>query len=169
MARPFDPATVPARRVLLQAQIIHGALCAGLFSFGVVAFFIGGSDSVDTQLPEETLRLLPLVAGGLTALTALPAMLLTGRFAARNLSDEHFDPGLRAQRYLFSRIICAAMIEGPGLFWGVISFLSGDPLHLAGLGFCLFALLSTLPRAAEWEDAGFDLDRSLTGERLDEV
>ncbi len=138
------------RAVLRGLTILYIALIVGLIIFGgIIAFVAVGQDPEAEEIPE----LLSIIAAALTATTAVPAVLLGGTMVRRLAGAEGLTDLERAQRFVGAKIMLAAFAEGPGLFWGVLALLSGDLLHLIGLGFSVFALLLIFPREQEWHDA----------------
>lgn len=135
--------------------IVYVALMLGMVIFAAIVTFLAATGEAPVPEVEEgeggdLMSILPLVAGVLTVTTVFPAVLL-GRMLTMKMAGA---PGLghaeRTQRYVSAKILLAAVVEGPGLLWGVTALLSGDILHLAGLAFSVFGLALLFPRADEW-------------------
>ena len=151
---PQDPATA-----LRLARLVHTMLVGGLILFGGVVIAVSFL-SAPAEMPAEEKpfpTVLVIVAGALSTTMVLPALMFGGGLVRQVLTKEGLTLTERAQRYVGGHVFLAAMIEGPGLFWGVIALISHDLILLAGLGFSICVLIANAPRAGEWEDAGFDV------------
>ena len=137
---------------LRAARWIHFGLISGILTW--VAIVAAGvlPEEPPAEAEHPIAPLLPLVAGGLTVAMVIPAMVLGGHLVRRSVQDRRLPAAERSRRYLSTKVLLAALIEGPGLFWGVLAFLSRNPLHLAGAAFSVVALAITFPREAELAD-----------------
>ena len=166
---PSDPGSA-----LKGVQLIHTLLTSGMVIFGIVIFVVisgAGGGSAEAPAPGDIVppdpdqpnsnSILLLVAGVMSFTTVLPILVFGTSLVRKVLSNPDFTMEQRASRYAGTRLMLAALVEGPGLFWGVLALIAKDPLYLSGLGFSIFVMMAIAPRAAEWEDAGFDLQRPL--------
>ena len=166
-----DASRSDPRVALKSVQLIHRLLTSGMVIFGIVLLVLinaGGAGTAESPPPGETLpvedgggapQIFLLVAGALSVTMVLPVMMFGPSLVRKVITNEQLSPVERTSRYVGTRLMLAALVEGPGLFWGVLALISKDALYLSGLGFSIFVMLAIAPRAAEWEDAGFDLHR----------
>jgi hypothetical protein len=125
----------------------------GLASFGGIVAFAPAADGPAVDGSGPSVGLLMFVAGALTVSMAIPAVLFSGRAVRRSAGAPGLAADERTRRYLTGKLFVAALIEGPGLIWGIIALLSGELLPLAGVAFSIFALGVVFPREDEWRDA----------------
>jgi hypothetical protein len=142
-----------SRSVVRTARLIYIAFMAGLATFASVVAFAPSPDAPGMAGSGPSIGFLQIIAGVLSVTMALPAMLFSGRAVRRSAGGPGLRPAERVQRYLAGKLFVAALIEGPGLIWGIIALLSGELLPLAGVAFSIFALGVVFPRPDELRDA----------------
>lgn len=150
---PNDTRTDPAAE-LRKTQTIVVALVLGVAIFAGVAAFAG---PISTAFPPVALGLdvLALAAIGVT-LTSVP---LSFFFAARMGASARTAPaGRRGQVYCASRIVGAALCEGPALFWCVAMLLGGNRWYLVPIALIAALMAFHVPTRESYQDA--------TGERV---
>lgn len=146
--RPGPPVSTPQQALAL-TRIIVGALIVGLLAFGtVIALMADGSGR--GEYPQLDPNLLLVVAVVLTVVTTI------GTAFVRPTAPSETTPA-EIRRFLSSfvttKVICSALVEGPGLFWIVLAFLSGDRMFLLGGAFAIILLLRELPSETQIENA----------------
>jgi len=141
------------RSAVRTARILYAALMAGLATFAVVVLIVPAVEDPAVDGSGPSIGFLKVIAALLSATMAVPAMLFSGRAVRRSAGAPGLRPAERTQRYLAGKLLVAALIEGPGLIWGIIALLSGEHLPLAGIAFSIFALAVVFPRPDEFRDA----------------
>ena len=166
-SRPTGPdGPIAAVRMV---RIVHGMLISSLALLGAMATMITLRTPTEAPLgqdPGQTPIALAIIAAALSAAMVLPALMFGGGLVRQVLTKEGLSPQERAQRYVGGHVFIAAVIEGPGLLWGILTLMNRDLVLLSGLGFSICALLATGPRASDWEDAGFYLRDDFRGNRV---
>jgi hypothetical protein len=142
-----DPADASA--VLRSTQIIVGALASGVTLFAAVAAAVGplGDPPTPVALGLDAIALAALVV----TLTTVPVAF----FLPARLVEEARDRPIpqRLQAFRTSRILGAALTEGPALLWCVAMLLSGNRWFLAPIALLIALLLLHLPSAEGFENA----------------
>lgn len=130
-------------------QIIVVALAWGVCMFAAVAYFVG---PVSEPLPTIALGfdVLALVAIASTITMVPMAFLIPGHFieASRRHATEK-----RIAVFRSSRILAAALIEGPALLWCVALLLTGTWWYLAPIVMLVGLLAMQIPTRGSFEDA----------------
>lgn len=147
------PVSTP-RQALLLTRIIVGALILGLVTFGsVIAFMTDGVERAES--PPIDPNILLAVAVVLTATTTIGTA-----FVRPTAPSEASAAEIRRflSSFVTSKIVCSALLEGPGLFWILLAFLSGNRMYLLGGAFAIVLLLRELPSEAQIENtSGLEL------------
>lgn len=145
---PSDPAAA-----LRSTQIVVGALAAGVLVFAGIAAVLGplGDPPPPVALGLDGIALAAVVVtlGAVAASFTVPPRLVEG---ARGSPPEQ-----SSQVFRTSRVLGAALCEGPALFWCVALLLSGNRWYLAPVALLVALLLLHLPTNDGFEAA--------TGER----
>ncbi len=134
---------------LRSMQIVVAALALGVLTFGAVAYFVG---PVSTPMPPVAMGfdVLALVAIAST-LTMVPmAFVIPGHFIEASRDQE---TGRRIAVFRSSRIMAAALIEGPALLWCVALLLTGTWWFLAPIAMLVGLLAMQIPTRGSFEDA----------------
>jgi len=150
---PNDTRVDPAAD-LRMTQTIVVALVLGVAIFAGVAAFVG---PITTAFPPVALGLdvLALAAIGVT-ITSVP---LSFFFAARMAASARAAPAAqRAQVFRASRVVGAALCEGPALFWCVAMLLVGNRWYLVPIALIATLMVFHFPTREAFQDA--------TGERV---
>jgi hypothetical protein len=142
-----DP--VDASAVLRSTQVIVAALASGVTLFAAVAAVLGplGDPPAPVALGLDGIAL----AAAVVTLTTLPVAF----FLPTRLVEEARDRPVpqRLQAFRTSRILGAALCEGPALFWCVAMLLAGNRWFLAPIALLVALLLLHLPSGEGFENA----------------
>lgn len=157
MAQPPDPSDNTQSRLpanpLMMGKIIIAAFAMGVVTFGVAALVFGPQARLNKPAPDPQLPIiLGAVMGGLFVLACIfglgvmSAILLSQARKAWDQRSSTESGAMQVARLFLTRtIIRGAMFEGPGLLGGVILFLTGSAIGIAGLVASLLLLAGTFP------------------------
>lgn len=142
----------PAGPDLRSAQILYSALMIGLMMFALVAAFVGPV-AVDTaaegRQPLE--GILMWVAAGLSILVAAPSAAAASLLFGSEERRARMQRADRVRRWVGAKIFGAALAEGPGLLWCLLTLMSGSRIYLLGAAFSILILALSFPRSHEFE------------------
>ncbi len=147
------------------AQVVVGALVAGLIMFGVVVEAVLRAGAAQPGLGDVLLPVLGVLylgAGG--ASVALPRIMLSRAMVqVGGLGPDEAARAL-APAYLTSCILRGALLEGPGLFGLVIVMLTGNPLAYVAPALSVLMLVGTFPGRGRFDDL-VERARGVRGDR----
>ena len=142
---PKSTLAPPLQARLRAAQIVHGAMAAGVGVFAGVALVLGPTGIGAVHAP---FALGPLA-------WVLPAVLLAGGalaariIRARGVVAAHANRAEGPQRFSQAMILSAAVVEGPGVLAAVLALVSGEPLALLVSAVAVVVLVRGLPTELE--------------------
>lgn len=144
-----DLAALDAASVHRQIRVIVHALCLGVAIFAGIAAYVG---PLGTPPPAAAfgLDMIGLLAVVMTFSTAPLAFFLPGRILE---SARGGDFTKRAGALRTSRILGAALLEGPALLWCVGLLLTGQVLYLVPVAVLVFLMTLQAPTREGFERA----------------
>lgn len=144
-------------QAVLLPRLMLGAFALGIFIFaGATALMNSQSSETPAAVDPppsgliETQDYLAYIAAALTVSTLFALPFIRPKPVSEP-TREQLNPFL--MRFVSSKIIAGALIEGPGLFWVVTSFLTGNLLYLFGAAFAIILLLREIPSRIQLENA----------------
>jgi hypothetical protein len=140
----FDPAVQ-----LRLTQTIVVALAAGVVVFAVVAAFLG---PISEPFPPIVMGLDPIALAAIACTVSVVFVLfIVPQRRVDSVRDG--EPDQRVHMFRASRLVAAALCEGPALFWGVALLLSGTWWYLVPIGMLTGLLVMQVPTRDSFERA----------------
>jgi len=136
------PQNITTRDIFMKLNVLYFSQAFFMVCFGVVALYRSGQ----TGLDEHSTTLYKYIL-----LVFVPVGWAVGYFVFKNLRSSVKALGLKDKlgKYQAAMLIRAACLEVPGLFGGVITFITGDRslLLFTAVEVVMFVLLRPTPRS----------------------
>lgn len=141
----FEQALTP--QILLQLQIVYGAILGGMTFFGIIVFAVIGQQQVNETSSVDNIKMLSVV-NALTAISIYSAAKFIFQLQSKSLRSGMFTPQQCVKTIQQALIIRIALFEGTGFFGLIVCIITlttgianNNPEYLLN---CLTAIITLI-------------------------